>query len=258
MTIVIIAFLSTSMIIDKKTSQKRNTMNEQKTAKPTLVFVHGLWADGSCWNKVIASLQSEGYEAVSVQNPTTSLADDIAAVKRALTRTTGDVILIGHSWAGFVITQFADEERVKGLVYVAAQMPEEGETVNELLKKGPANHLNDYLVTKDGFITLSKEGMQKGFAQDLSQKEQMVLYATQTPAGAVAFDDKSAAPAWKVKPTWCIVAQHDECIHPDLERMMAKRSNAKTVEVNSSHVVMLSKPEEVIKVIKEAVAGSIK
>jgi pimeloyl-ACP methyl ester carboxylesterase len=236
-------------------STKQNISMNTTAEKPTLVFVHGLWADGSCWNDVIQQFQSEGYEAVSAQNPTSSLADDIAAVKRALARTTGPVLLVGHSWAGFVITQFADEPRVKGLVYVAALMPDEGESPNILLKKGPANRLNDYLVTHDGFITLSKEGMAKGFAQDLSPAQQMVMYATQTPAGAVAFDDKSAAPAWKTKPTWVVVAKRDETVHPDLERFMAKRANAKTVEIDANHVVMMSKPKEVANVIREAIKG---
>lgn len=250
------AFAGKAVTKKRTVTNVKNHLNMNNTAiKPTLVFVHGLWADGSCWDQVIGMLQAEGYTCVAAQNPTTSLADDVAAVKVALARTTGPVILIGHSWAGFVITQFANEPRVKGLVYMAAHLPEEGETVNMLLKKGPANHLGNYLVTNNGFITLSKEGMQKGFAQDLTPKQQMVLFATQTPAAAVAFDDKSGAPAWKVKPTWVIVAKRDETVHPDLERMMAKRAKAKTYEFDSCHVVMMSKPKEVVGVIHDAIKG---
>lgn len=239
----------------KHTPVKKTSPMEKATVKPTIIFVHGLWADGSCWNQVIAQLQGEGYETVSAQNPTTSLADDVAAVKKALDRTTGPVLLVGHSWGGMVITQFTNEPRIKGLVYVAALMPDEKESPNILLKKGPANHLNDYLVTHNGFITLSKEGMRKGFAQDLSPKEQMVMFATQTPASATAFDDKSITPAWKTKPTWVIVAKRDETVHPDLERMMAKRAKAKTYEFDSNHVVMMSKPKEVLSVIHDALNG---
>ncbi|WP_316829702.1 alpha/beta hydrolase [Pedobacter aquatilis] len=228
------------------------TQNE----KPTIVFVHGLWADGSCWNKVIAELQAKGYETVSAQNPTTSLSDDVTAVKRAMDRVKGPIILVGHSWGGMVITQFADDPRIKGLVYIAAQAPDKDETTNTLLKSVPANHLNDYLVTINGFITLSKEGMEKGFAQDLSKEDQMILFATQAPAGAVAFDDKSASPAWKVKPTWYILTKRDETVPPQLQKNMATRAKAKITELDANHVVMLSKPKEVTKVILEA-AGSI-
>ncbi|MBE7178858.1 MAG: alpha/beta hydrolase [Mucilaginibacter polytrichastri] len=224
-------------------------------SKPTIVFVHGLWADGSCWNKVIAQLQAEGYKTISAQNPTTTLADDVMAVQHALDRTSGPVILVGHSWGGFVITQFGKNERVKGLVYVAALAPDENETATALLEKAAPNQLANFYVKHNGFVTLSEDGMMKAFAQDLPKKEQMIQFATQTPAGLAAFDNKSAAPAWKSLPSWYVLAKRDETVNPDLQRLMSKRMKAKVYEADSDHVVMLSHPDAVLKAIHDAAKG---
>lgn len=225
---------------------------ESKNSRPTIVFVHGLWADGSCWNNVISNLQTEGYKVVSVQNPTTSFEDDVAATKRALDRTEGPVILVGHSWGGFIITEVGNDPRVKGLVYVAALAPDADETILTLSSKAPSNDLGKYLQAKDGFITLSLEGMKKSFAGDLNSKQQSLLYATQTPASQSVFGAKMSIPAWKQKPSWYIIAKNDGAINPDLQRIMAKRMNAKTITSNSSHVVMFAKPQDVLTMVKAA------
>lgn len=230
----------------------QNTLNTEKGKKPTIVFVHGLWADGSCWNNVISTLQAEGYDVVSAQNPTTSLEEDVAATKRALDRTQGPVILVGHSWGGFVITEAGNDSRVVGLVYVAAFAPDANETPVDLLGKAAPNDLSKYFQVSNGFMTLTKEGIKNAFAADLTAKQQLELFATQTPASQSVFGAKNTVPAWKQKPSWYIVAKNDRAINPELERMMAKKINATTIESESSHVVMLAKPNDVLKMVKAA------
>src|ERR1700743_3649776 len=194
--------------------------------KPTIIFVHGIWADGSSWAAQIHALQNEGYPVISVQNPITSLADDVAATKRAITRAKGKVILVGHSWGGFVITQAGNDPKVAALVYVAAFAPDAGESVPTLSANGPANDLAKYFEPQDGFIYLSRAGVGTVFAQDLSSKQQDMIYATQIPASQTVFGDKSGEPAWKTKPSWFIVSKSDNAISPDLERFMSKRIKA--------------------------------
>ena len=174
--------------------------------KPTIVFVHGLWADGSAWNKVTTALQAQGYPVIAVQNPTTSLADDIAATNRAIDRATGDVILVGHSWGGFVIGEAGISPKVKALVYVAALVPEKGETLPSLSAKAPATELGKYLQNNDGFLTLTKEGVQKAFAGDATAAEQNLIFATQPPASQSVFAAVAENAAWKNKPTFYLVA----------------------------------------------------
>jgi pimeloyl-ACP methyl ester carboxylesterase len=228
------------------------TLRAQSSTKPTIIFVHGIWADGSCWETEIEALQAKGYPVISVQNPITSLADDVAATKRAIARAKGNVILVGHSWGGFVITQAGNDAKVVGLVYVAAFAPDLGETVPTLSANGPTNTLGNYFEPQDGFIFLSRAGVGTVFAQDLPAKQQDMIYATQIPASQTVFGDKSGDPAWKTKASWFIVSKNDMAISPDLERFMAKRMKAKTTEIASSHVVMVSHPEAVLAMIEEA------
>jgi pimeloyl-ACP methyl ester carboxylesterase len=228
-------------------------VNAQMTdTKPTIIFVHGVWADGSSFAAQTEALQAKGYPVISVQNPITSLADDVAATKRAIARAKSNVILVGHSWGGFVITQAGNDPKVVSLVYLAAFAPDLGETVPELLAKSPVGDLASYFEPQDGFIYLSKAGVTKTFAQDLTTKQQDLIYATETPASQTVFGDKSGDPAWKTKPSWYIVAKNDGQLGPELERFMAKRINAKTTEIESSHVVMISHPMEVLNIIEEA------
>jgi pimeloyl-ACP methyl ester carboxylesterase len=223
--------------------------------KPTIVFVHGIWADGSCWTNQIAALQAKGYHVISVQNPITALADDVATTQRAIDLIKGNVILVGHSWGGMVITQAGNDPKVVGLVYLAAYGPDSGESLSAVSANAPQTELTKYLLPTGGYVFISEEGVKNVFADELSPKQQALVYATQTPASHTIFDDKSGEPAWKNKPTWYVVAKNDKTIHPDLERFMAKRMNAKTTELASCHVMMLSHPVEVLKVIEEAASS---
>lgn len=222
------------------------------TAKPTIVFVHGIWADGSSFNEQIAALQAKGYPVVSVQNPITSLAEDVATTQRALDLIKGKVILVGHSWGGFVISQAGNDPKVVGMVYLAAFAPELDETVVTVSANAAPTELSKYFVPSGGYVYISAQGVKKVFANDLPANQQALIYATQTPASHTVFTDKSGAPAWKVKPTWYVVAKGDKTINPDLERFMAKRMKAHTIELESSHVLMSAQPKQVLQVIEEA------
>lgn len=222
------------------------------STKPTIVFVHGIWADGSSWSEEITTLQSKGYNVLSVENPVTSLADDVAATKKLIDLAPGNVILVGHSWGGFVITQAGNDPKVVGLVYAAAFAPDADETVPSLSANAPQTELGKYFVPSGGSLFLSKDGIKTVFAADVSAKQQGLIYATQVPAPQTLFGEKSGAPAWKQKPSWYIVAKSDKAINPELERFMAKRINAKTTEIESSHVVLVSHAKEVVAIIEEA------
>ena len=235
-------------------SETGDSMNK----KPTIVLVHGLWADGSCWSKVIAPLVDKGYKVLSVQNPTTSLEDDVAATKRVLDRADGDIVLVGHSWGGSVITEAGADPRVKALVYIAAYAPDKGETVGALTESVAPTLLPGFLQNANGYLTLSKEGVVKAFATDLSPKEQDLVYAVQPPASQKVFGGVGVNAAWRTKPSWYVVASEDNTINPELEKRMAKRANAKTTILKSCHVAMLSKPNEVLDVILDATTNVTK
>lgn len=222
------------------------------TEKPTIIFVHGIWADGSSFSYQISALQAKGYHVISVQNPITSLADDVAATQRAIDQVKGKVLLVGHSWGGFVITQAGNDPKVIGMVYLAAYGPDLGESLLAVSENGLKTELTKYLAPTNGFVYISEEGVKSVFANDLSTKQQALVYATQSPAFHTVFEDKSGTPAWKNKPTWYVVAKNDKTISPDLERFMAKRMKAKTIEIASGHVLMISKEKEVLNVIEEA------
>jgi pimeloyl-ACP methyl ester carboxylesterase len=246
-TLIFSTLLSVFLMATMHTNAQ-NTKND----KPTIIFVHGIWADGSSFASQITALQAKGYQVISVQNPITSLADDVAATQRAIDQVNGKVILVGHSWGGFVITQAGNDPKVVGLVYLAAYGPEQGESIFAVSANGPKTELTNYLAPTGGFVYISEKGVKAVFANDLSPQQQALIYATQTPAFHTVFEDKSASPAWKNKPTWYVVAKEDKTIHPDLERFMAKRMKAKTTELTSGHVIMISQPTAVLHVIEEA------
>ncbi|MGW4125096.1 alpha/beta fold hydrolase [Nocardia sp. NPDC004711] len=218
---------------------------------PSIVFAHGLWADGSCFSKVIPTLQAEGHEVVSTQNSLDTLEGDVAAVKRALGRVSSPAILVGHSYGGTVITAAGTDDRVAGLVYIAALAPDEDETSQGLQAKFPTTELFAHIEIAEGRIWLRPDGIEY-FAGDLSEQEQQLVLATQGVPTADLFDQQVAGTAWKSKPSWYIVARNDRTVHPELERFCAKRMNASTYEVDSSHVPMLSHPGLVIDVIRTA------
>jgi pimeloyl-ACP methyl ester carboxylesterase len=216
----------------------------------TVVLVHGAFADGSSWDKVIPLLQAKGLNVVAVQNPLTSLADDVAATRRAIAEQNGPVILVGHSWGGTVITEAGNDDKVAALVYVAAFAPAEGQSSGELGKDYPPPPGSGKLKQdKSGFLTLTAEGVAKDFAQDLPAAQTKVMAVTQGPISAKAFGDKVTAAAWKKKPSWYIVAKNDHMIQPELEEAMAKNIKATTTTLPTSHVSMQSRPKDVAAVI---------
>jgi pimeloyl-ACP methyl ester carboxylesterase len=219
--------------------------------KPSIVFAHGLWADGSCFNKVIPTLQAEGHEVVSTQNSLDTLEGDVAAVTRALGRVSSPAILVGHSQGGTVISGAGDDERVAGLVYIAALAPDFGETAQSLQAQFPPTDIFDHIEVADGRIWMRPDGIEC-FAGDLPDKEQKEVWATQGVPATDLFASKTENAAWKSKPSWYIVAKQDRTVQPELERFVANRMGATTYEADSSHVVMLSDPTLVTDVIRTA------
>ena len=224
-------------------------------AKPSIVFVHGIWADGSCFSKVIPPLQAEGYQVLASQHSLDSLEGDIATVTRTIGRVSGPVLLVGHSYGGTLITAAGTDDRVAGLVYIAALAPDETETSQSQQDPYPVTDVFSYIQVADGRIWMLPEGTQ-AFAGDLPEQEQKLVWATHIPPDANLFNEKADGTAWRSKPSWYIVANHDRTVQPELERFAAKRMGAHTYDVDSSHVAMLSQPGFVLDVIRTA-ANSI-
>jgi pimeloyl-ACP methyl ester carboxylesterase len=219
--------------------------------KPSIVFVHGLWADGSCFSKVIPPLQAEGYEVIASQHSLDSVKGDVATVKRTLGRVSSPAIVVGHSYGGTVITAAGADDRVAGLVYIAALAPDQNETSQSHQNQFPKTDVFSYIKVADGRIWLQPDGL-GCFAGDLPEHEQKLVWATQMVPVPDLFDQKVEGTAWKSKPSWYIVATKDRTVHPELERFAAKRMGAATTEVDSSHVPMLSRPGVVLDVIRTA------
>jgi pimeloyl-ACP methyl ester carboxylesterase len=242
-------------------SEIHMTIQDPPVPLSSIVLVHGAWTDGSCWREVILRLQARGEDVIAVQSPLTSLADDVAAVGRALATMTRPVVLVGHSWGGAVITQAGETPKVKALVYVAAFGPDTGESVNDLgREKPPPPAFRDAAVSPEGLIRLSARGMAEDFAQDLSPADAKYMFAAQGPTSERCFDEALAAAAWRTRPTWYVLAEHDRMIAPQGQALMAARMGATTVRASSSHVVMISHPDVVTEVILEAsraVRGSL-
>src|SRR5271169_2941565 len=220
-----------------------------------VVLVHGAWADGSSWSKLIPLLQARGLHAVAVQNPLSSIADDVASTNRLINTQDGPVLLVGHSYGGAVITEAGNNPKVAGLVYVAAFAPEEGETLAGLAQGFPPSPLfSEIQPIADGYIMLTPKGVMEDFAQDLSPEEKALVFATQgaTQGAILATPIKKAA--WHSKPSWFVIASNDRAISPEQEISTAKRMGAKTLTLASSHLPMLSQPEKVADFVAEAAA----
>jgi pimeloyl-ACP methyl ester carboxylesterase len=218
-----------------------------------IVLVHGAWADGASWSKVIPLLQAKGLHVVAVQLPLTSLADDVATVNRALALEDGPVLLVAHSYGGVVITQAGNDPKVAGLVYVAAIAPQEGQSAFDLANAYPTPALQELRVDQFGFLKLTPTGIREDFAQDLSDHEQIVLTATQGPtAGGASLSAPVSAAAWRHKPCWFVIAAHDRVVSPTLQAVEAQQMNATSVTLSSSHVAMLSQPYVVASFIRRA------
>jgi pimeloyl-ACP methyl ester carboxylesterase len=224
--------------------------------KPSIVFAHGLWADGSCFSKLIPTLQAEGHEVIAAQNSLDTLKGDVAAVHRALGRVSSPAVLVGHSYGGTIITAAGTDERVVGLVYICALAPDADETSQSQLDKFPRTEVFSHIEVADGRVWLKPSGI-GCFAGDLPEQEQKLIWATQGVPDADLFNQKLEGTAWKSKPSWYIVGKNDRTVPPDLERFVAKRMSATVREVESSHVPMLSKPDVVLDVIRAA-AKSVK
>lgn len=230
-----------------------NTAAEAAPPVKNIVLVHGAFADGSSWGSVIPILQAKGYNVTAVQNPLTSLAEDVAATRRAIAAQDGPVILAGHSWGGAVITEAGGDPKVVGLVYIAAFGPDAGETLTALGKgQPPTPALQNLVIDKDGFGKLSTEAVLKYFVQDLPVARARVIAAIQGPTHLSLFDTKLTNAAWHTKPSWYVIAKRDGTISPDAERFFAQRMHATATELDSDHVAMLSKPNQVADVIIDA------
>ena len=230
---------------------------EAVSVKPSVVIVHGAFADGSDWAKVIPLLQAKGVNVTAVQNPLTSLADDVAATRRAINSQAGKVVLVGHSWGGTVITEAGQNDKVGSLVYVAAFAPDAGKSTAQTGEGYPAAPgISRFVADTEGFLSLPEAAMREDFAQDVSPAQAALMTATQGPIQAKAFADKVSVAAWTTRPSWFIVSGKDRMIDPGLQRAMAKKIGAKTTELAASHVPQQSRPAEVAKVILDAVAAT--
>ncbi len=232
-----------------------------KQAEPgmNIVLVHGAWADGSSWSSVIERLQADGYNVTAPQFPMTALADDVARLRQVLVRQNGSTIVAGHSYGGQIITALGtDAPNVVGLVYIAAFGLDEGESIGALLSQGPVTpalaHLN---IDKQGFAWLPEDDFVHHFAADVDPVKAKVMYAVQQPLSAAALQEVMGVPAWKALPSWYMVADGDQAIPPDAERLFAKRMGATTVEVPTNHVAMVSHPQDVVQLIETAAQGHV-
>ncbi|HEV7393620.1 MAG TPA: alpha/beta hydrolase [Burkholderiales bacterium] len=227
-----------------------------QTAKPAVarnvVLVHGAWADGSSWAEVISRLQAAGLRVTAVQNPLTSLADSVAATRRALALQDGPTVLVAHSWGGTVISETGMDPKVTALVYVAARAPDAGEDFVALSGKFPTMPVRAGVQERDGFTNLSEEAFIKYFANGVAHEKAEVLYAVQEPAAASLFGDRTTVAAWHSKPSWYAVSKLDQTISPDLERFLAARMKATIVELDAGHLSLISRPQEIANLILAA------
>lgn len=229
---------------------------DSPTSGPTVVLVHGAWADGSSWQRVIPLLLAKDVPVVAVQNPTTSLAADAAATRRALDAVQGPVVLVGHSWGGAVITEAGNDPKVKALVFVAAFAPRVGETLGELVGAHPAPPaLGRIADDGTGFLKISAQGWVEDVANDLPEAEARVLAVVQPPLAASTFNDGVTVAAWENRPCWYLVSKRDRVVDIGLEREFARRMQATTTELDAGHLSLLSRPGDVAAAILEAVAS---
>jgi pimeloyl-ACP methyl ester carboxylesterase len=217
-----------------------------------VVLIHGAWADGSSWAEVIPRLQAAGLKVTAVQNPLTTLADSVAATRRALALQDGPTVLVAHSWGGTVLSEAGTDPKVTALVYVAARAPDAGEDFVALSGKFPAGPVRAGIQAHDGFTTISEDAFLKSFANGVEPKKAKVLYAVQWPTAASLFAERTTEAAWHSKQTFYAVSKLDQTINPDLERFLAKRMNATTIEVEAGHLSLVSHPKQIADLILAA------
>ena len=221
-----------------------------------IVLVHGLFADGSCWSEVIARLQPKGLTVTSVQNPLTTLPEAVAAAQRVLDLQQGPTVLVGHSFSGMIVTEAGVDPKVSAVVYVAARAPDAGEDYTALAKGFPTPPASAGIVWSDDWGRLTEEAFLRDFAGDLPVDKARVLYAVQAPFNRAMLAGKTTHAAWRSKPSWYAVSTEDRTINPDLERFMAKRMGAKTIEVTSSHLSLISHPDTIADLILQAAGAT--
>lgn len=240
-------FVSLSSLAQAAPVQKATTVAHN------VVLVHGLYADASSWSEVIPLLQKAGLHVTAVQNPLTSLADDVEATRRILALQDGATVLVAHSYGGMVISQAGVDQKVSALVYVAARGPDAEEDYGALAARFPAAPASAGLIkTADGFAQLSEQAFLRDFGGDLARVKALSLYAVQGQASQSIFSARTSQAAWHVKPSWYAVSTQDRTINPDLQRFMARRMNAQTIEVASSHLSLISHPQEIANLIIKA------
>jgi pimeloyl-ACP methyl ester carboxylesterase len=229
----------------------------ESTVVKNVVLVHGGFVDGSGWQGVYKALKKSGYSVTVVQNPTFSLADDVAVTKRALATQNGPVILVGHSYGGVVITEAGNDPKVAGLVYIAAFAPDKGESVSALIKDPPPGApVPPILPPQDGYLFLDKAKFASSFAADVSPDLAEFMADSQVPWGVEALSGAISQPAWKTKPSWYLVSTDDKMIPPDAQRAMSKRAGSTVIEVKGSHSVYVSQPQAVASLIEKAAKGA--
>jgi pimeloyl-ACP methyl ester carboxylesterase len=236
-------------------------MNQTRTGEgvKNVVLVHGGFVDGSGWQGVYDLLKKDGYNVSIVQNPTTSLADDVAVTKRTLAAQNGPAILVGHSYGGVVITEAGNDPKVAGLVYIAAFAPDQGESVQSLIQNpAPGAPVPPILPPQDGFLLLDQAKFAASFAADVDERTANFMAASQVPWGVNALAGEVTAPAWKTKPSWYLVASDDRMIPPPAQRSMATRAGARVTETPGSHAVYVSRPQAVAAVISKAAESVLK
>jgi pimeloyl-ACP methyl ester carboxylesterase len=232
-------------------------LSQPVTKARNIVLVHGLFADGSCWSEVIARLQAAGMNATAVQNPLTTLPDAVASAVRVLARQDGPTVLVGHSFSGMIVTEAGVQPNVSAVVYVAARAPDAGEDYTALAKQYPTPPASAGIVFDGDEGRLTEEAFLRDFAGDVPAAKARVLYAVQEPFHKELLAGKTTQAAWRSKPSFYAVSTEDRTINPDLERFMAKRMGAKTIELKSSHVSMISHPAEITSLILEAAGQSV-
>lgn len=236
------------------TAASSGLLSDQPDVARNVVLVHGAFVDGSSWDRVVRLLQRKGFHVTAVQNPLTSLADDVAAARRVLKQQVGPTVLVGHSWGGVVITEAAaDDPNVVALVYVAAVAPDIGESTGDVMKHGPAMPAGQAMKPDDaGFLWLDPARFHDDFAADVSLAETRVLAATQQPIASSAFAAPLTHAAWRNRPSWYVVSDRDRAVSPETEEWMAKRIGATTIHVRASHLSLISQPSAIEQVIEEA------
>jgi len=250
--------LAASMSAATALSGTGQAQAQQQPVK-NIVLVHGAFADGSSWAKVIPILESRGFHVVAVQNPLTSLADDVNATRRIIALQDGPVILVGHSWGGAVITEAGDDPKVVGLVYVAAWMPDIGKSANQTSEPfSPTPVLKEIKVDAQHFASLSEDGVINDFANGLPMAERRLVLAVQGQTYAPMFDEKLSHAAWRSKPSWHVISMNDRTLSPAMEEDAAKRSGGVAIKLPTCHVAMLQEPEKVADVITDAAKGAAK